>query len=79
MIRIKSSSMLPQDVKITTDAGETVEGVTKVTIAMNPGKVNKAEVDILVSEVDVMAHPLLSLETIKRAAAEYGYKLEEDK
>lgn len=75
MIRIETTDSMSNRAKITTENGQAVEGVYAVNIKMEPQSVTVAEIAIRVSAVDVLAHPLLSLETVREAAAAHGFIL----
>lgn len=67
--------MIGLGTKIIDDTGAEVPGVTRCTLFIEPETILHAELDIMVGEVDVEAHPLLSLETLTEAADHYGYRL----
>ena len=75
MIRIKCEGGVPQAAQITTEDGTEIRGVRSLNLRMEPNSVVTADVEIIVGQVEVTAHPLLGLETLKEAAAAYGYEL----
>lgn len=66
-------------VRVLAEGGAAIEGVRSVDVRIRPGDIVQAEVSLLVGGLDVHAHPLLSLETVKAAAAAHGYRLVEDR
>ena len=75
MIRIKCEGGSAYGAKITTADGQPISGVADLTLRMSPDDLVRAEVEIHVGFVDVMAHPLLGLETVEAAAAAHGFRL----
>jgi hypothetical protein len=61
--------------QITTEDGHPIDGVLAVRINMLPNSVITADVTLAVHLCDIKAHPLLSLETVREAAARHGYDL----
>lgn len=78
MLRIKSDGMTGRGAKITTADGSEVPGVTSCDISLKPDMKTFATLDIMLASVDVLAHPLLGLETVRAAAKFYGYELVQD-
>lgn len=74
MIRIKKEGVRPGP-RIETTEGTPIEGVRAVTIRMAPEDLVVAEMDVLVEAVDIVAHPLLSLDSLERAARHHGFRL----
>jgi sporulation protein YlmC with PRC-barrel domain len=74
MIRIKSRSGLI-GATVETEDGVPIGGITELKISIQAGDITRAVVDIHPGSFDVLAHPLLSLESVKHAAAVYGYAL----
>jgi len=75
MIRIKSGGPLSHSVTATLADGTPISGITQIDIRIAPNDIVRAEVEIMVEAVDVEAHPLLTLETLRQAAAAHGYNL----
>jgi len=75
MIRIKSEPGSLLGPEISTMDGQPIDGVTHMSVRFAPVDIVRAEIEIFVGAVDVTAHPLLTLETIKSAAAAHGYRL----
>ena len=62
--------------KITTAEGLPIDGIRTCAIRIEPTSIVTAEIEINVTGLDIEAHPLLGLDTLKAAAAQYGYRLE---
>lgn len=75
MVRITSGGGLGAGTQVTTSDGIPVEGVARVELDIAPDRLVVARIGLCVSSVDVIAHPLLTLETLREAAAAYGYVL----
>ena len=75
MIRIKCEGGMAYSARIENMDGTTIDGVTGLRLVMDPNDFVRAELEIRVGSVDVQAHPLLGLETVKEAAAAHGYRL----
>lgn len=78
MIRIKSEGGNAAITEITTEDGAPIDGIKSVSVSFDAEKMVTAEVFVMVGRVDVMAHPLLGLDTLQEAAAVHGYKLVPD-
>lgn len=78
MIRIKCTGAETHGVEVTTQDGAPIDGVRDIKLRMAVNDVVRAEIEVVVGHVDVLAHPLLGLETIAAAAAAHGYKLVEE-
>jgi len=75
MIRIKCESGTSIGAQITTASGDPISGVSEVNLRILPYDLVRAEIEINVNAVDVLAHPLLGLDTIEAAALAHGFKL----
>ena len=75
MIQIKSEGISSNGTQILTESGETVHGVTGLSLRFQPDAVVVADLSIAVFGVDVQAHPLLDLASLEEAAAAHGYRL----
>ena len=75
MIRIKCDGGVSQAAQITTEDGTEIRGIRSLNLRMEPNSVVTADMEVIVGQVDVTAHPLLGLETLKEAAAAHGYAL----
>ena len=75
MIRIKSNGPIGVGAEITTEDGTPVQGVRSVNLRLAPDELVTADMEVIVGQVDVTAHPLLGLETLRDAAAAHGYAL----
>ena len=75
MIRIKCEGGTSHGAKITTADGQPISGVSDLTLRMAPDDLVRAELEIIVGAVDVLAHPLLGPETLETAAAAHGYRV----
>lgn len=75
MVRIKCEGLKPWGARITTGDGTPIEGVRSLDIRMHVNDIVTAQIEVNVSAVDVMAHPLLGLDTLEAAAAAHGFKL----
>jgi hypothetical protein len=76
-VRITNDGLSTHTLKIKDEAGNDIPGV--VTLALGPvgyGDKMTATVELLVGKIDVLAHPLLGLETLKASAEALGYRLE---
>ena len=70
---------MPPAAQITTADGQPISGVSALTLSMSANGRAEAALEIAVGAVDVRAHPLLGLDTIRAAAALHGYRLVEYK
>lgn len=75
MIRIKCEGGISHGIEIATAEGQPISGVYDLTLRMSPNDLVRAELEIYVDRVDVMAHPLLGLKTVEAAAAAHGFEL----
>ena len=75
MIRIKCEGGISNGIEIATAEGQPISGVYDLTLRMSPNDLVRAELEIYVNCVDVMAHPLLGLQTVEAAAAAHGFEL----
>ena len=55
--------------------GSQITGISECTIRMSIYDRTKAEITLVVSAVDLDAHPLLSLQTLHESAAHHGFDL----
>lgn len=74
-IRIVAEGGTTHGTRVYTEDGKEIQGVTSVKVSMRPNDFVFAHVEVLVASVDVAAHPLLGLDTIRAGAAAHGYKL----
>lgn len=74
-INIKCNDATPQNTKITHPDGTDVKGVRSIDIRFRLEELVTAKLDIYVNEINIQAEPLLSFDTVKRAAEYYGYEL----
>ncbi len=56
-------------------SGEALAGISHVSISMGPGLHPRACFEITPKMIDILAHPLLELETVRASAALYGFAL----
>jgi hypothetical protein len=75
MIRIQSDGQTGYGTRVTTADGQPIPGVQSIDIQMGLDSLTTAKMRIIVGAVDVMAHPLLDLDTIKEAAQAHGFVL----
>ena len=75
MIRIKCKGGTSHGAQITTADGQPIRGVSDLSLRMSPNDLVRADLEIIVGAVDVLAHPLLGLETVEAAAAAHGFRL----
>jgi hypothetical protein len=61
--------------KIFTADGQEIPGVTHVQISIETNLMTTAEISVAVGDCDIHAHPLLSLESLRDAAALHGFIL----
>ena len=61
--------------KIFMHDGQEIQGVTQVQINIETELMSTAEISVAVGGCDIHAHPLLSLESLREAAALHGYTL----
>lgn len=61
--------------KVTTPDGAEIEGITSIDISLRPDSLVTAKVEVLTAGIDLPAHPLLGLETVRAAADAYGFVL----
>jgi hypothetical protein len=74
-IRITNTTALPWDTEVTMPDGYKVPGVSRIALNIGDDRILKATIDMRVAALDVHAHPLLGLETVREAAAAHGYRL----
>ena len=74
-IKIDCSELMTHGAKVTTMDGVEIPGVMSVGIKMVPGDIVRAEIGVAVEFVDVVAHPLLDLESVVQAARVHGFRL----
>lgn len=74
-INIKCNDAYPQNIKITHPDGTDVKGVRSIDIRFRLDELVTAILDIYVNEINIQAEPLLSFDTVKRAAEYYGHEL----
>jgi hypothetical protein len=55
--------------------GQPIEGVTSINISIEPNSMVTAELNVYIGGCDITAHPLLSLDSVREAAAWHGYVL----
>ncbi len=58
--------------------GQKLIGVSEVKINLSPDDVSVALVTISMVEIDIEAHPLLSVKSLQEAAKYHGFKLVPD-
>lgn len=76
MIRIiKAEAGVGIGTKVSTEGGADIEGITELTISIRPDDLVTATVEVMVADLDVAAHPLLGLDSLRAAAKAYGYTL----
>lgn len=75
MIRIKNEHLIGNAASITTADGTPIDGVRSLSIRIAVDEVVTADVDLMVGAVDVLAHPLLTLDSLIEAARAHGYTL----
>lgn len=75
MIRIISTGDKADGTLIETQDGSLITGVTSIHIEILPYSVVIATLSIHTQAVDIEAHPLLTLPTLRAAAAHYGFEL----
>jgi hypothetical protein len=75
MIRIKCEGGTSIGAQITTASGDPISGVFGVNLRILPNDLVRAEIEINVNAVDVLAHPMLGLDTIESAALAHGFRL----
>lgn len=75
MIRITGEGCLGHSVRVTTDGGQGIMGVSSLVLRITPDDLVRADVEVVVAAVDVNAHPLLGLDTVTAAAAAHGFRL----
>ena len=56
-------------------AGGQIDGVTGAVVTIADGKPPRVALEVRVSGLDILAHPLLGLETLKASAAVHGFAL----
>lgn len=61
--------------RITTPDGTEIEGITGIDISLRPNAIVMAKVEVMMAGLDLTAHPLLGLETVRAAADAYGFAL----
>ena len=68
----------PYDIKVShVSNGAPINGITSISVELNPNTLATATISLFVTDLLIEAEPMLCLETIKQAAAHYGYKLTE--
>lgn len=60
---------------ITTAEGLPIDGIRTCAIRIEPNSIVTAEIEVNVTGLDIEAHPLLGLDTVRDAAAHHGYRL----
>jgi hypothetical protein len=76
MIRIVTpASGIDCGTKILAEDGSNISGVTAVDIAIRPNDAVTATLEIYTAGLDIHAHPLLGLETVRAAAEAHGFVL----
>jgi hypothetical protein len=76
MIKIICNNEIPNGhVRIINEDGKEIRGVRSVDIRMRVNEIITARLDIEVNDISIQAEPLLSYNTIKKAAEYYGYQL----
>lgn len=55
--------------------GVQIPFVSSINISIEPNSVITAEIGVYVGKCDIYAHPLLTLDSLKEAAAQHGYVL----
>lgn len=75
MIMIQSEGGHSSTTKVTTEHGNPITGITSMTLSFEPQAITYATIEVAVKGLDVMAHPLLGLETVEAAAKAHGYRL----
>lgn len=79
MIRITNKTGIGRHTKFENQNGSMINGVKSVEIdILEADGLVQAILDFEQSEIDITAEPLLSLDTVRRCAEFYGYKLVED-
>lgn len=61
--------------RVVMDDGRDVPMVTRIGITITPDDLVRAEISLLIGGCDIIAHPLLSLESLREAADVYGFAL----
>ncbi len=76
-VRIVSEGGIGFGTRVLLEDGTEVPGVTAVALGpITPDAVTTAEISLAFVGLDVAAHPLLSLESLREAAAHHGLRLE---
>lgn len=61
--------------RVVMDDGRDVPMVTRIGITITPDDLVHAEISLMIGGCDITAHPLLSLESLREAAAAHGLDL----
>lgn len=72
MIHIKNTTGIANGTLITTPDGVEIPGITSVSLYFDNGCPVPAEVNLDLTQCDVMAHPLLSRQTLAKSADALG-------
>ncbi len=78
-VRIVSEGGTGRGTKVMLEDGTEIPAVASIAIRpIRPDAIVQAEVTLCFAALDITAHPLLSLENVREAAAHYGYRLVRD-
>lgn len=74
-IKIKTNGPETRSVRVTDESGNEIKYITRISVTMEPNDLVRAELSLIVSEIDIDAVGILSLQSTKDAADAYGYDL----
>lgn len=78
MINIKTQGATTNHIEITDQDGKQITDVRGLRLSLSRNSLVIAEVDLCVGKLDMQAHPLLSIETLKASAEYHGLVLHDD-
>lgn len=68
--------MTAHGTKVYADDGTEITGVLRISISpLDVSSIVTAEIELCISKLDVTAHPLLDLKSLREAAEIHGYRL----